>query len=311
MARILVTGGAGFIGSHVVDRYVADGHEVTVVDDLSTGKRAQVNPRAAFHHLDILDPAVERVFAEGRFDVLNHHAAQIDVRKSVADPIHDARVNILGTVGLLDLAKRHGVKRVVFVSSGGAAYGEQVRFPADEDHPLNPVSPYGVGKVAGEHYCYYYQAVHGLPYVALRYGNVYGPRQDPHGEAGVVAIFTSRLIDGQSCTINGDGAQTRDYVYVGDVVEANVAAADLGREASGPVNIGTGVETDVNTLYGRLAEAVGRPATPVYGQAKAGEQRRSVIDPARAARMLGWRPRTALPEGLARTVAFFRAAQGR
>ncbi|HEY8369355.1 MAG TPA: NAD-dependent epimerase/dehydratase family protein [Thermodesulfobacteriota bacterium] len=311
MARILVTGGAGFIGSHVVDRYVADGHEVTVVDDLSTGKREQVNPRAEFHHLDILDPAIERLFVERRFDILNHHAAQIDVRKSVADPIHDARVNILGTIRLLELAARHGVKRVVFVSSGGAAYGEQIRFPADEDHPLNPISPYGVGKVTGEHYCFYYQAVHGLPYVALRYGNVYGPRQDPHGEAGVVAIFTSRLIAGEPCTINGDGTQTRDYVYVGDVVEANAAASDLARPVSGPINIGTGIETDVNTLYRLIAEATASSAAPVHGPAKAGEQRRSVIDPSRAARVLGWRPRTTLAEGLAETVAFFRAAHGR
>ncbi len=310
MARILVTGGAGFIGSHVVDRYVADGHAVTVVDDLSTGTRGQVNPKATFHHLDILDPAVDSLVAEGRFDILNHHAAQIDVRKSVADPVHDARVNILGTLRLLDLAHRHGVKRVIFISSGGAAYGEQVRFPAGEDHPLNPVSPYGVGKVTGEHYCYYYRAVHGLPYVALRYANVYGPRQDPHGEAGVVAIFTGRLLAGEPCTINGDGRQTRDYVYVGDVVEANAAAADLGGAVEGPFNIGTGMETDVNTLFARLAEATGRQVEPVHGPAKPGEQRRSVIDPARAARVLGWRPRTSLAHGLAATVAVFQSQEG-
>ena len=310
--RILVTGGAGFIGSHVVDRYVADGHSVAVVDDLSTGKREQVNRAAEFHHMDVLDPRLENVMAAGRFDVVNHHAAQIDVRKSVADPLFDARVNILGTLRLLDLSRAHGVKRVVFASSGGAAYGEQVRFPADEEHPLNPVSPYGVGKVSGEHYAFYYQAVHGLPYVALRYANVYGPRQDPHGEAGVVAIFSGRLLTGQPCTINGDGGQTRDYVYVGDVVEANAAAADLSLEVRGPVNIGTGVETDVNALFALLAEVTGSRRAPVHGPAKAGEQQRSVIDPSRAARVLGWRPRTALRDGLRQTVEFFRtAARGR
>jgi UDP-glucose 4-epimerase len=309
MARILVTGGAGFIGSHVVDRYVSDGHRVSVLDDLSTGKREQVNAAAEFHHADILDPRVEAIFAAGRFDVVNHHAAQIDVRKSVADPIFDARVNILGTLRLLELARQHGVKRFVFVSSGGAAYGEQARFPADEDHPMNPVSPYGVGKATGEHYCFYYQAVHGLPYVALRYANVYGPRQDPHGEAGVVAIFAARLLAGQPCTIFGDGRQTRDYVYVGDVVEANAVAADLSRDAGGPFNIGTGVETDVNRLFALVAEAAGRPgAVPARGPARAGEQRRSVIDPSRASAALGWRPRTALPQGIARTVEYFRAA---
>lgn len=304
--RILVTGGAGFIGSHVVDRYIADGHAVTVVDDLSTGKREQVNRAAAFHHLDLLDPGLEAVIAGGRFDVINHHAAQVDVRKSVADPVRDAEINILGTLRLLELSRRHGVKRFIFISSGGAAYGEQLRFPAGEDHPLNPISPYGVGKVSGEHYCFYYRAVYDLPYVALRYANVYGPRQDPHGEAGVVAIFTGRLLAGQPCVINGDGQQTRDYVYVGDVVEANVAA--LAESAEGPFNIGTGIETDVNTLYARLAALTGSRARPVHGPAKAGEQRRSVLDATRAERVLGWRPRTSLDEGLRRTVEFFRRA---
>jgi UDP-glucose 4-epimerase len=309
MPRLLVTGGAGFIGSHVVDRYVADGHAVTVIDNLSTGRREQVNRAAEFHHLDILDPRLESVMAEGRFDVVNHHAAQIDVRKSVADPLHDANVNILGTLRLLELSARYGVKRFIFVSSGGAAYGEQLRFPADEDHPLNPVSPYGVGKVSGEHYCFYYRAVHGLPYVALRYANVYGPRQDPHGEAGVVAIFTGRLLAGQPCVINGDGRQTRDYVYVGDVVEANVAATALDHPAAGPVNIGTGVETDVTTLHATLAEITGSRTPPTHGPAKAGEQQRSVLDAARAERVLGWRPKTPLTEGLEKTVEFFRAGR--
>ncbi|HWP34093.1 MAG TPA: NAD-dependent epimerase/dehydratase family protein [Thermodesulfobacteriota bacterium] len=311
MLRILVTGGAGFIGSHLVDRYVAEGHAVTVVDNLSTGKREQVNPAATFHELDILDPALETVMAEGRFDVVNHQAAQVDVRKSVADPLRDAEINILGTLRLLELSRRYGVRRFLFASSGGAAYGEQLRFPADEDHPLNPISPYGVAKVSAEHYCYYYRAVHGLSYVALRYANVYGPRQDPHGEAGVVAIFAGRLLAGQPCVINGDGRQTRDYVYVGDVVEANVAATPPNCPVEGPINIGTGIETDVNTLFARLVAVTGLPGEATHGPAKAGEQRRSVLDASRAARLLGWQPRTPLDEGLRRTVAHVRAAVGR
>ena len=307
--RILVTGGAGFIGSHVVDAYVAAGHEVIVVDDLSTGRRENLNPRARFHQLDITDPAVVDLVRDARPAVLNHHAAQMDVRRSVTDPLFDARVNILGTVNLLEGARRANVRRVLFVSSGGAVYGEQEAFPAPESHPTNPVSPYGVSKRAGELYAFFYQAEYQLPFVALRYANVYGPRQDPHGEAGVVAIFSGRMLRAEPVAVNGDGKQTRDYVYVGDVARANFLA--LESTATGPFNIGTGVETDVNALARLLLEATGGRSQVRHGPAKPGEQRRSVVDCRRAAEVLGWRPQVPLAEGLGRTVEWFRAQAAR
>jgi UDP-glucose 4-epimerase len=303
--KILVTGGAGFIGSHVVDAYLAAGHEVVVLDDLSSGKRENLNPRVRFVEAGILDPATADLIRTGRFDVVNHHAAQIDVRRSVADPLFDARVNILGTIAVLDAARQAGVGRFVFVSSGGAVYGEQEAFPAPETHPTWPVSPYGVSKRAGELYAHFFQAQYGMPFVALRYANVYGPRQDPHGEAGVVAIFALRMLRGEPVTVNGDGAQTRDYVFVGDVARMSVLAA--AHEASGPVNVGTGIETDVNTLAAMLRAATGSRAPITHGPAKAGEQRRSVVDARRAAAVYGWRPDVTLADGLARTVEFFRA----
>ena len=306
--KVLVTGGAGFIGSHVVDAYVAAGHEVIVVDDLSTGRHENLNPRARFHQLDITDPAVVDLVRDARPAVLNHHAAQMDVRRSVTDPLFDARVNILGTVNLLEAARKANVRRVLFVSSGGAVYGEQEAFPAPESHPTNPVSPYGVSKRAGELYAFFYQAEYQLPFVALRYANVYGPRQDPHGEAGVVAIFTGRMLGAEPVTVNGDGKQTRDYVYVGDVARANLLA--LESTATGPFNIGTGIETDVSTLARLLLEATGSRSEVRPGPAKQGEQRRSVVDSRRAAEVLGWRPEVSLAEGLGRTVEWFRTREG-
>ena len=306
--KILVTGGAGFIGSHVVDAYVAAGHEVTVVDDLSTGHRENLNPAARFHQLDVTDPALVELIRDTRPAVLNLHAAQMDVRRSVADPLFDARVNILGTINLLDAARKANVRRVLFVSSGGAVYGEQEAFPAPESHPTNPVSPYGVSKRTGELYAFFYQAEYQLPFVALRYANVYGPRQDPHGEAGVVAIFTGRMLRAEPVTVNGDGKQTRDYVYVGDVARANLLA--LESTATGPINIGTGVETDVNTLARLLLEATGSRSEVRRGPTKAGEQRRSVVDSGRAAEVLGWRPEVSLTDGLRRTVEWFRGRAG-
>lgn len=304
--RILVTGGAGFIGSHVAEAYAALGHEVAVLDDLSSGKAEQVPEKARLYRVDVRDrEAVEAVFAAERPQVLNHHAAQMDVRRSVADPAFDCSVNLVGLLNLLESGRRHGLERVIFASSGGAVYGEQECFPAPEDHPTNPVSPYGVAKLASEKYLYFYRVQYGIPYVALRYGNVYGPRQDPHGEAGVVAIFSERLLAGQPCTINGDGGQTRDYVFVGDVVRANLRA--LATDYCGPLNIGTGRETDVNTLYELLRNAAGSDASPIHGPAKPGEQRRSVISPALAERVLDWRPEVPLERGIAATVDFFRA----
>ena len=299
-----MTGGAGFIGSHVVDAYVAAGHEVVVVDDLSTGHRENLNPRARFVQMDIGTPEIGALIGAERPTVLNLHTAQMDVRRSVADPAFDARTNILGTINLLEGARRAGVKRVIFVSSGGAAYGEQDVFPAPETHPTRPVSPYGVSKRAGELYAFFYQAEYGIPFFALRYANVYGPRQDPHGEAGVVAIFSGKMLRGEPVTVNGDGTQTRDYVYVGDVVRANLLA--LEREPCGAVNIGTGIETDVNRLAALLLQVSGARSEVRHGPAKAGEQRRSVIDCRLAAQKLGWRPEVSLEEGLRRTVEFFR-----
>jgi len=302
--KIVVTGGAGFIGSHVVDAYLAAGHDVVVVDDLSTGHRENLNPRARFHALDIQDPRTAELLRDERPDVLNHHAAQMDVRRSVADPLFDARVNVLGTIHLLEAARQAGVHRIVFVSSGGAVYGEQETFPASESHATNPLSPYGVSKRTGELYAYFYQAEYQLPFIALRYANVYGPRQDPHGEAGVVAIFTGKMLRGEPVTVNGDGGQTRDYVFVGDIARANLMA--LEGNVSGPVNIGTGIETDVNALAQLLLEATGSRSEVRHGPAKAGEQRRSVVDARRASEQLGWRPAVDLRDGLRQTVAFFR-----
>jgi len=303
--KILVTGGAGFIGSHVVDTYVAAGHDVIVVDNLCTGKRENLNPAARFVELDINDPAVARLIRDERPDVLNHHAAQMDVRRSVADPLFDARTNVLGTLALLEASRHAGVKKVLFVSSGGAVYGEQETFPAPETHPTWPVSPYGVSKRSGELYCHFYQVEYGLPFVAFRYANVYGPRQDPHGEAGVVAIFSGRMLRGEPVTVNGDGTQTRDYVYVGDVARMSLLA--LQRDATGPVNIGTALETDVNTLAQTMLDVSGSRSEVRHGPAKSGEQRRSVVDIRRAAEVFGWEPDVTLREGLARTVEFFRA----
>jgi UDP-glucose 4-epimerase len=303
--KILVTGGAGFIASHIADAYLAAGHEVVIVDNLSSGKRANVPAAAKLYHADIRSPEAREILRNERPQVLSHHAAQMDVRRSVADPAYDADVNVLGTINLLEGAREVGAAKVLFASSGGAVYGEQEEFPAPESHPQHPLSPYGITKAAGEHYLYYYHAVHGLPYIAFRYANVFGPRQDPHGEAGVVAIFTERLLAGQAPTINGDGKQTRDYVFVGDVVRANLLGLDS--PFVGPINIGTGVETDVNTLYTHLRVLTGSPHQAQHGPAKAGEQRRSVVAAGRAAEVLRWRPEVPLEEGLRRTVEFFRA----
>jgi UDP-glucose 4-epimerase len=302
--RILVTGGAGFIGSHLADRLIQEGHEVSIVDDLSTGKKKNVNAKAAFYKLDILSPKVERVFKKERPEALFHHAAQMDVRRSVKDPIFDGQVNILGTVNLLEQAVKAGTKRVIFASSGGAVYGDQERFPAGEDHPARPISPYGISKLAGEHYLYYYGRTYGLQWTSLRYANVYGPRQDPFGEAGVVAIFTLKLLQNEQPVINGTGKQTRDYVAVDDVVEANMTVLNNGLTET--FNVGTGRETSVNQLFRMLAESMGSPIKERYGPERRGEQLRSCVDAAKLARASDWEPRTSLADGLKRTVEYFR-----
>ncbi len=303
--RLLVTGGAGFIGSHTVDALLERGHDVAILDDLSSGKREQVNPRARLCPADLRDARrLTEVIEQERPEAIFHLAAQMDVRRSVADPAFDAGVNLVGFLNLMEAARTRGLKRVIFASSGGAIYGEQDVFPCDESHPYRPVSPYGVAKLATEQYLFFYQHEYGVGYTAMRYGNVYGPRQDPHGEAGVVAIFCGRLLSGEPCTIYGDGRQTRDYVYVGDVAAANVAA--LEHECAGAFNVGTGRETDVNQLYQELAEYAGVKKAAVYAAARPGEQRRSVISPARASRELGWQPKMALKDGLATTFEYFK-----
>jgi UDP-glucose 4-epimerase len=302
---VCVTGGAGFIGSHVADALLARGHRVLIVDDLSSGRKENVPAGAEFHRLDIRSPKAAALVRDAKVEVLVHHAAQMDVRRSVADPVHDASVNVVGTLNLLEAGRRGNLAQVIFASTGGAMYGEQERFPADEGHPARPLSPYGVAKLAVERYLYFYHREYGIDALALRYANVYGPRQNPHGEAGVVAIFLDRLLSGGEVVINGDGMQTRDYVYVGDVVAANVAA--LGRSGFGIYNVGTGRETTVVELYRLLAAAVGVPRPATHGPAKAGEQRRSVIASARLERDLGVRVVTALEDGIARTAAWFSA----
>ncbi len=307
--KILVTGGAGFIGSHVVDAFVRAGHTVTVVDNLATGSLTWVNPGAAFHRLDLRSARLGDLFEAERPEVVAHLAAQAAVSRSVADPAFDASVNILGGLNLLDCCRWVGVRRLIYSSSGGAGYGDTDAIPTPEGHPLLPASPYGIAKVAMEHYLAAWGSIHGISGVSLRYANVYGPRQNPAGEAGVVAIFSHRLLTGQTPVINGDGEQTRDYVFVEDVADANLRALERAT-VTGGVNIGTGVETSVNDLHARLARAAGVTTPAARGPARPGEQRRSCLDPGLAAQALGWRPTVSLDEGLARTYEFFKKEFG-
>ncbi|MBS1904669.1 MAG: GDP-mannose 4,6-dehydratase [Bacteroidetes bacterium] len=305
--KILVTGGAGFIGSHVSDAFIGAGHEVVILDDLSSGKLENVNANAEFVHGNIKDRGfVEDLCERSHFDIIDHHAAQIDVRKSVADPAADADTNILGSLNLMEAARKFGVKHFIFASTGGAIYGEQDYFPADEEHPTRPESPYGVAKRSVELYLEYERKAYGMRHTIFRYSNVYGPRQDPHGEAGVVAIFCNALIEGRQSYIFGDGKQTRDYVYVADVAAAHLAALHT-LTTSNTYNIATGIETDVNTLFSVLNEHLcDAKATAEYAPARLGEQLRSVCDPAKAARELGWKPEVSLSEGLRRTADYFK-----
>ena len=303
--KVLVTGGAGFIGSHLVDRLVLEGHEAVVVDNLATGKRRNINRAARFYKMDIQSWRLERVFRNERPNVVMHLAAQMDVRKSVEDPMFDAQVNVLGTLNVLQQAVKHGVRKVVFSSSGGAIYGEQETYPAPETHVLRPLSPYGLSKLCGEQYLSYFQRVSGLQAVSLRYANVYGPRQDPEGEAGVVAIFIQKMLNNEQAVINGNGRQTRDFVFVDDVVEANLAM--LGQETQGTYNVGTGVETSINDLFRILVQHTGSTCKEVHGPAKKGEQARSVIDGGKLRQEVSWEPKADLSDGLKKTVEYFRA----
>ncbi len=293
---IIVTGGAGFIGSHVVEALLERGDEVHVVDDLSKGVRANVPAGATLHVHDVRDP-LDAIVRETAPQAIVHLAAQADVRVSVAEPRDDAAVNVVGTVNVLEAARQAGA-RVVFASTGGAIYGECER-PAREEDPCLPLSPYGAAKLAGEGYLGAFARLYGAPHVALRFGNVYGPRQDPHGEAGVVAIFLGRLLEGQACHIFGDGSQSRDYVYVEDVARATLAA--LASDVEGVVNVGTGTATSVLELYEVCRSAAGSDAEPVHGAERAGELGRSVLDPGRAEAVLGFRPAVTLAAGVAAT----------
>jgi len=302
--KVLVTGGAGFIGSHLVDALIKSGHDVVVVDDLSSGRKENVNSNATFYQLDIRSESLRDVFRKERIEIVNHHAAQMDVRRSVADPKFDASVNVIGGLNVFECAREAGVRKVIFASTGGAIYGEQDEFPAGEDHATRPLSPYGITKLTTEKYLYYYRVVHGLESTVLRYANIYGPRQNPHGEAGVVAIFASKMVAGGQPVINGDGLQTRDYTYVGDVVRANMLA--LQDDRSSTYNVGTGIETNVVALFGLLKAQLNPECPEKHGPAKAGEQMRSVISHARIERELGWKPAVSLAEGLSLTAEYFR-----
>lgn len=307
--RILISGGAGFIASNVADAYIQAGHEVAIVDNLSSGNIENVNPLAKFYQVDIADPRVEEVFAEFKPEVLNHHAAQISVPLSVDDPREDARVNVQGWLNLLESCRQHKVGRVIYISSGGVVYGKPEKLPADETYPLNPESPYGISKFTGELYLKFFAAQTGLKYVVFRYSNVYGPRQVPHGEAGVVSIFIQALMAGKTPTIFGDGAVIRDYVFVGDVVDANVRALDRGENIA--VNIGTGIPTNVSQLYAAIQTSMQNNTPAQHGPPRRGDLQANYLNAALAGKILGWKPGTSLAEGIARTYEYFKnQAQG-
>lgn len=302
--KILVTGGAGFIASHIADAFIEEGHTVFILDNLSSGFKKNVNPKAEFINKDIRDKSLSELFDKEKFDVINHHAAQMDVRRSVADPAFDADTNIIGTINLLQNAVKNNVKKFMFASTGGAIYGEQEYFPADEKHPMSPLSPYGISKLAVEKYLYFYNVQYNLKYSILRYANIYGPRQNPHGEAGVVAIFSKKLINGEQPVINGDGKQTRDYTFVKDVVKANLLA--LNDTVSDIYNVGTAKETDVNELFNMINDLACNRQEEKHGPAMPGEQLRSVITSRKLKEKFGWSPSTTIQEGLKSTVKYFK-----
>jgi len=308
--KILVTGGAGFIGSHVADACLAAGHQVVIVDDLSSGTTANLPSAATFYLMDIGAPQIEKMFAIEKPDIVIHHAAQISVTVSTRDPVLDARSNCFGLLNILEASRAARVKKVIFISSGGAIYGEAGGARLTEDHPASPMSPYAIHKLLGEYYLRFYHAQHGMEWTALRYANVYGPRQNPHGEAGVVAIFVSKILAGEIPTINAypeepDG-MARDYVYVEDVARANILALERGSGEA--INIATGREVRTRELLAALCRIAGREMKFTRGPARPGDLRRSCLDNAKASRVLGWKPSIDLEEGLSRTLAFFKAA---
>ena len=307
--KVLVTGGAGFIGSHVADAYVAEGYEVVVVDNLSTGRKENLNPAASLYQVDIRDEkALAEVFEKEKPDYVSHQAARAQVRESMDNPVLYAEVNIIGSLNVLQLCRQYKVKKIVYASTGGAVYGEPEYLPADEGHPVNPLDPYGASKHHVEHYLYLYKVNWGLPYTILRYPNVYGPRQDPYGEAGVVAIFTGQMLSDGQPIINGAGEQERDFVYVGDIAQANLLA--IGRGDGEIFNIGTGVGTSINTVFRLLKKATGYSGEEIHASAKAGEVFKIYLDASKARNELGWAERVTLEEGLSRTVEYFRSNSG-
>lgn len=303
--KVLITGGAGFIGSNVADGLLEKNYDVAIVDDLSNGKEENIPGKAAFYKCDIRDKEIYDIFKKEKPDAVIHNAAQMSVRISVENPLMDADINIMGGLNVVNACNALKVKKIVFASSGGTVYGEQEYFPADESHPKNPISPYGVAKLAMEKYLYYFYKACGLEYISLRYGNIYGPRQDPYGEAGVVAIFSKRILEGENPVINGDGLQTRDYVYVRDAVSANIKA--ISSSFVGPLNIGTGKETSVVELFKILRGVSGNEdIEEVHGPAKEGEQRRSLLSYEQAKKVLGWQPEVPVEEGLSLTYNWFK-----
>ncbi|RPI18570.1 MAG: SDR family NAD(P)-dependent oxidoreductase [Ignavibacteriae bacterium] len=302
--NILVTGGAGFIGSNIADAYIKEGHNVIIVDNMSTGVKEYINPKAKFYEMDVRDENISKIFEENKIDVINHHAAQIDLRKSVENPKFDIEVNVMGSVNLLQNAVKYNIGKFIFASTGGAIYGEHDYFPADEEHPIRPYAPYGINKLSVEKYLFYYNHVYGLNYCVFRYANVYGPRQNSHGECGVIAIFTDKILKGQQPLINGDGEQTRDYVFVEDVVRANVAGLKTTEPKT--YNIGTTKETTVNYIFNKLNEFAGTSFEEKHGPEKKGEQRRSVLSYEKIKRELGWEPKVFMEEGIEKTVKFFK-----
>lgn len=302
--NILVTGGAGFIASHIVDIYRDLGHRVEVIDDMSRGEVENKRDDVIYHEVDIRSPKISEIFDKGKFDVVNHHAAQMDVRKSTEDPAFDADVNIIGSINLLQNCVRTNVKQFIFASTGGAIYGEQDVFPADETHPANPVSPYGISKLSIEKYLHYYHVEHGLTHTVLRYSNVYGPRQNPHGEAGVIAIFAKKILKGEQVIINGDGKQTRDYTYINDIVRLNELV--LGSDKCTLTNAGRGMEYDVNYLFELLKGEMGSSIEAEHGPPVPGEQRRSSINSDRAMQLFSWKAEIDLESGISKTADFFK-----
>jgi UDP-glucose 4-epimerase len=305
--KVLVTGGAGFIGSHVVDQMIETGHDVVVVDSLITGRKSNLNPKARFYQVDIRSADLRQVFEAERPEVVSHHAAQMDVRKSVAEPIYDADVNILGSLNLLNMCVEFKTRKVIYISSGGAAYGEPVYLPCDEKHPVQPLCPYGATKYMVELYLYMYKQTYGLDYTVIRYPNVFGPRQDPHGEAGVVAIFTGQMLKGEPVRIFGTGEQVRDFVYVADCARANVLMLEKG---GGEVfNLGYGIGTTINQIFDELKKITQYPQEAVYAPAKPGETFQIYLDASKAGEQVGWEPTVNLQDGLCKTVEYFRAVE--